>query len=155
MRCLGILMVVMGAMLGLSAWAALAQAHTFTDTVRGQLNETVPDLCNDEPFHLTGHYMAMFHSTRSTDTAARTDIAIDQFTVKGSGVGLLTGSKYQYHVNHHVGVITRVVLGGRIQCSFEWTSSGRGWHPTSKRTELSTLLITPMETLPQLCNSEK
>src|SRR5215207_8882702 len=91
MRRLVILLAVMGAMLALSAGAALpeAETETFTDTFTNAAVTVNP--CNGEPivgeatYHITGHF---------TDSTHRY-VIIELINFKLSSAGLVTGADYQ------------------------------------------------------------
>jgi hypothetical protein len=98
MRRLVILLAVMGAMVALSAGAALPQAASETVVDTQRVSYTVANPCNGEFVLLTGHETIVSHlTTKDNETVA----VISQYTFQASGVGEITGANYQVNNTSH------------------------------------------------------
>jgi hypothetical protein len=102
MRRLMILLAVMGAMCALSAGAALAQAESETIVDRQPFEATVSNPCNGEFIPLTGHFTTVYHVTTNDNGEDLT--VISQQTFIGSGVGEITGARYQVNNTSHASI---------------------------------------------------
>ena len=93
MKRLVLSLAVVGMTLALAAGMALAQANSFTSSVKVPLDEIFDNPCTGEPVHFTGELHILFHQTEDANGGFHVQT---HFQPQGvSGTGLLSGEQYR------------------------------------------------------------
>ncbi len=125
MRRLVIVLAVMGAMLAMSAGAAMPQAFTETFAHTEPFASSVPNPCNGDLIPITGHITFVGHETETPNE--RTEVFLSHANLQGSGTGLLAGDKYT--VNESVTVNQVIAEATTSTLTFHSNIIGEGQVP--------------------------
>ena len=93
MRRIVLLVAVMGAMVALSAGAALSEAETETVTARSEFVGVTTNPCNGELIPIVGEQTTVFHFTANDNSL----VFVDHVSLHGTGLGTITGAEYVFN----------------------------------------------------------
>jgi hypothetical protein len=92
------LFIIVLALMATFGVGSAAQAESDTVVDREPISFAIVNPCNGELIPITGHETTVFHFTNNDHTQA----VVSQYSLQASGVGEITGARYQVNNTSHV-----------------------------------------------------